>query len=441
MSYTDATAQLFSMMPELSVMPGQPRRKFSLSEVRILLEALGSPEKNFPAVLIAGTNGKGSTASSLASILHTAGYRTGLYTSPHLIRVNERMRIGNIDIADEDFARHFFRVKETADRLVAAGTLPQPPSFFEVITALAFSFFSEQKVEIAVLEVGMGGRLDATNVVEPIVSVITDISLDHTEWLGPDLYSIAREKAGIVRSGKPVITLPQQAEVDRGIYEVCQAAGAVAVSALPFLPPLQGEDSYPLQVMGERISVRSPLHGEHQHRNLALALAAADRMGALGFSRLNACAIEEGIAATRWPGRMERIESKGQSWILDVAHNPAGAEALRSGLRTIMRDDFLPVLVFSCLRDKPLKELSQILFPLFRKIVLAPIHSQRATSLDALREAAKAFGEDAVVSTSVEEALQCARQIAGAEEVVVSGSVYLVGEVRSILLANEEHRQ
>ncbi|WP_420237929.1 bifunctional folylpolyglutamate synthase/dihydrofolate synthase [Telmatobacter bradus] len=441
MSYADATAQLFSMMPELSVLPGQPRRKFSLSEVRSLLEALGSPEKNFPAVLIAGTNGKGSTASSLASILHTAGYRTGLYTSPHLTRVNERIRIGNIDIADEDFAHHFFRVKEAADRLVVAGTLPQPPSFFEVITALAFSFFSEQKVEIAVLEVGMGGRLDATNVVEPILSVITDISLDHTEWLGPDLYSIAREKAGILRPAKPAITLPQQPEVDRGIGEICQAVRAVAVSALPFLPPQKAEDSYPLQMMGEGISVHSPLHGEHQHRNLALALAAVDQMGALGFSRLNARVIEEGIAATRWPGRLEKIERNGQRWILDVAHNPAGAEALRSGLRATMRDNLLPVLVFSCLRDKPLTELAQILFPLFRKIVLAPIHSQRATSLDVLRETAKAFGEDAVVSTSVEEALQCARQIAGAEEVVVSGSVYLVGEVRSILLAGEVYRQ
>ena len=437
MSYAAATAQLFSMMPELSVAPGQPRRKFALGEVRILLEALGSPEKNFPAVLIAGTNGKGSTASSLASILIAAGYRTGLYTSPHLIRVNERIRVGNQDIGDEDFARHFFRVKEAADQLVASGALPQPPSFFEVVTALAFSFFNQEKIDVAVLEVGMGGRLDATNVVDPVLSIITDISLDHTEWLGPDLYSIAREKAGILRAGRPMITLPQHPEANRGIGEVCEEIGAAGVSAVPFMPAAMQADGYLLQFAGETITVRSPLLGEHQQRNLALAIAAADQLRTQ-FEGVSARAVAEGLAATRWPGRLERIESRGQSWLLDVAHNPAGAWALRAGLRTTIRYDKLPVLVFSCLRDKPVTELSQILFPLFDKVVLAPIHSHRATSLDALQEAALALGVEPVMAQSVEEALERAREIAGTEVVVVSGSVYLVGEVRSILLSSED---
>ena len=212
MSYAAALAQLNAMAPELFSKPGQPRRKFSLDQVRILLAALGDPHSRFRSVLIAGTNGKGSTAATLTSILTESGVRAGLYTSPHLERVNERIRIGTALIRDEDFARLFFKVDDAAHRLVTDGRLPQLPSFFECLTALAFLYFDETGVDVAVLEVGMGGRLDATNVVDPLLSIITDISLDHMEWLGSTLGQIAREKAGILRRGGTLVTLPQHPE-------------------------------------------------------------------------------------------------------------------------------------------------------------------------------------------------------------------------------------
>ena len=225
MSYAAALDQLNAMAPELFTRPGQPRRKFSLDQVRTLLAALGNPHLLFRSVLIAGTNGKGSTAATLASILTESGLKTGLYTSPHLERVNERIRVDRTLIEDDDFARHFFRVSDAGEELVSNGSLPQLPSFFECLTALAFLYFAEAAVDIAVLEVGMGGRLDATNVVEPLLSIITDISLDHMEWLGSTVAQIAREKAGILRRGGTMVTLPQHPEANQVLGEVAGGTG------------------------------------------------------------------------------------------------------------------------------------------------------------------------------------------------------------------------
>src|SRR6185503_6698653 len=201
MSYSAAIDQLNAMVPELHTGAGQTRRKFSLDEIRTLLSVLGIPHLLFPSVLIAGTNGKGSTAATLASILSASGLRTGLYTSPHLERPNERVRVDGKEIDDADFARLYFRVQDMAQELVLQKRLPQLPSYFELLTALGFLYFAESNVQIAVLEVGMGGRLDATNIVDPLISIITDISLDHMEWLGSTISAIAREKAGILRPG------------------------------------------------------------------------------------------------------------------------------------------------------------------------------------------------------------------------------------------------
>src|SRR3989441_4742588 len=206
MSYETAVARIYALGHELAQMPSP---KFDLDHMRVLLRALDYPERRFPSVLIAGTNGKGSTAATLASILKASGLRTGLYTSPHLIRINERVRINGGEISDDDFALLHDVVDRTAERLVGEGELPWHPSFFEMLTAMAFEYFARRKVDIAVLEVGMGGRLDATNIIEPRVSVITDISLDHQKFLGCTISEIAAEKAGIVRPGGIVVTLPQ----------------------------------------------------------------------------------------------------------------------------------------------------------------------------------------------------------------------------------------
>ena len=207
MSYETAIARMYLLGHELAQTPSQ---KFDLAHMRVLLEALDHPERRFPGILIAGTNGKGSTAATLAAILEASGLRTGLYTSPNLVRINERIRINDREIGDHEFALLHDVVDRTAERLVSEGELPWHPSFFEMLTAMAFEYFAQGRVEIAVLEVGMGGRLDATNVIEPRLSVITDISLDHQKYLGNTVAEIAREKAGIIRPGGVVVTLPQQ---------------------------------------------------------------------------------------------------------------------------------------------------------------------------------------------------------------------------------------
>jgi dihydrofolate synthase/folylpolyglutamate synthase len=438
MSYVAAIEQLNRMTPELYSAPGRPRRKFSLDEFRELLSALGNPQRKFKSVLIAGTNGKGSTAASLASILSASAVRTGLYSSPHLQRVNERMRVDEEEISDDTFAALFFRVQETAERLVASGGLPHLPSFFEMLTAVAFLHFVGSGVELAVLEVGMGGRLDATNAVDPLLAVITDISLDHTEWLGSTIAEIAREKAGILRPRGTLITLPQHPEANQALQEAAADLEVRPVSAVEFMPPVgvKAGAAYSIDALGKSVEVCSPLWGVHQQRNLALAIAAAVELASKHGIPITAESIATGIRTTRWPGRLEQVSLGGMKWILDVAHNPAGAWALRSALNSICGEGRRRTLIFSCLRDKPVRELAQILFPLFDLVILTPIHSLRAAPLEELVAAAVETGCAARVADSVECAIEEAKLASPGEVVVISGSVYLVGEARSLLLKN-----
>src|ERR1700675_4030002 len=307
MSYETAVAQMYALGHELAQTPSH---KFDLAHMRVLLAALGHPENRFPAVLVAGTNGKGSTAATLASILQASGLKTGLYTSPHLVRINERIRLNGIPIRDDDFVMLHDVVDRTAERLVGEGDLPWHPRFFEMLTAMGFEYFARSRPDIVVLEVGMGGRLDATNVVEPRLSVITDIALDHQKYLGETVTEIAREKAGIIRPGGVVVTLPQMPEANDVIGNAILDAGARAVNAVPFVPPVSpGSESslssdgprtsirnrYPLDVMGKRIMVDSPLVGRHQLRNLALAIAAAEELHNQGIAQITPKTIVEGI--------------------------------------------------------------------------------------------------------------------------------------------------
>jgi dihydrofolate synthase/folylpolyglutamate synthase len=289
---------------------------------------------------------------------------------------------------------------------------------------------------MAVLEVGMGGRLDATNIVEPLLSVITDISLDHMEWLGTTIGAIAREKAGILRRDGTLVTLPQHPEANQVLGEVAVGLNVRGVSAVAYMPATDvgPGGSYRIEALGAEIEVDSPLTGAHQHRNLALAMAAAVELKNTHGFAVTPAAIAEGIRLTRWPGRMERVERNGVEWILDVAHNPGGAWALRAGLNGLTGDR-PRTLIFSCLRDKPLLEMAQILFPIFDEVILAPIHSARAAALEDLLAAAEATGTPARVAGSVADAIQIIDSKIDNGVNVISGSVYLVGEARSILLA------
>ncbi len=436
MSYSAAVDQLNSMVPELYTSNGQPRRKFSLDEIRILLSALGNPHRRFRSVLIAGTNGKGSTAATLASILRVSGLRTGLYTSPHLARANERIRLDRSDITDDDFAATYFRVHDAAQQLVLDGQLPQLPSYFEILTAQAFVYFAGKRVDIAVLEVGMGGRLDATNIVDPLLSIITDISLDHTEWLGSTIAAITREKAGILRPRGTMITLSQHPDANQVLGEVATELRVRGVNAASYLPPanVNADGAYCIRALNGMVRVDSPLYGAHQQRNVALAIAAAVELATNHGFTVTPRAIAEGIRKTQWPARLEQLTENRVEWILDVAHNPAGAWALRSGLNGRLDEEHPRTLIFSCLRDKPVAEMAQILFPLFDQVIIPPIHTSRAATLADLLAAAEATGTDAVAADSVRQALQFATHRAQGGVVVVSGSVYLVGEARTLLL-------
>src|SRR6201994_3240767 len=437
MSYASALDRLHALGQELHTAPGAPRRKFELAHMRALMAALGNAERSFTSILVAGTNGKASTASTLASILTRAGYRTGLYTSPHLSRVNERIQLDGAMISDDDFAVLFSRVEEVAESLVRDGRLPALPSFFETLTAMGFLYFASRQVHTAVVEVGMGGRLDATNIVEPAVSVITDISLDHTEWLGSTVDLIAREKAGILRREGVMITLPQHPEANQALGEVAELLHVRGVNAASYMPvhnhPEQYiRNRYPLSVMGELIDIDSPLAGAHQQRNLALAIAAAVELRNNHSYDISAIDIQTGIRDTVWPARLEHFAGHGRraDVVLDVGHNPAGAWALRAAISQL--DQGQPMtLVFGCLSDKPLAEMAQILFPLFGQLVVTAVNTPRSTPIEDLLAAAAATGSSAVQAEGGIPALERALEMTPPEGlVVVTGSLYLVGEVR-----------
>jgi dihydrofolate synthase / folylpolyglutamate synthase len=472
MSYESAVSRMFALGHELAQTPSH---KFDLAHMRVLLEAMQHPERQFPSVLIAGTNGKGSTAATLASILHASGLRTGLYTSPHLIRINERIRVNGQEIGDDDFAQLHGEVDSAAQKLVERAALPWHPSFFEMMTAIAFEHFAREHVEIAVLEVGMGGRLDATNVVEPRISVITDISLDHQKFLGNTVGEIAREKVGIIRAGGVVVTLPQQPEANDVIGNTILELGARGVSAVPYVPPVspgsgdylvasrgetlradinekplaakhakaEAKDAkkyiyrYPLNVMKHQIVVETALVGRHQLRNVALAIAAAEELSKQGFVTITFQTIERGIRETRWPGRFEVMAARpgGPEVVLDVAHNPAGAWALRSALSELYGDRPL-LFVFAAMRDKAISEMTEILFPLADRVIATRAENPRSATPEEIQQAGVRTGTEIVRAADVASALEQARKWAEAapgKVIVVTGSIYLVGEAMQAL--------
>lgn len=447
-TYASAVDSLLALGHELA----KPR-KFDPAEMRTLMHALGNPQRRFQSVLIAGTNGKGSTAATLAAIVQAAGYRTALYTSPHLRRVNERIKVDGESISDAEFTEIYVRVDDAARGLVAAGKLPQHPSFFEMLTAMAFEYFASRAVELAVLEVGMGGRLDATNIVDPCISVITDVALDHQKYLGNTVAEIAREKAGIMRKDGILVTLPQHPEANDVIGKVAMELGTRAVSAVPYVPNVSPgaakydtlrptaahihnflRSRYFIEVMGEEVLLESPLIGRHQLRNVALAIAAAEQLNQCGFT-ITAQNVAAGVRDTDWPGRFQLLQATvaRPDVVLDVAHNPAGAWALRAALSEHF--DGRPVtLVFGAMRDKAIGEMAEILFPIAEHVVLTRADTERAASVEEIRQAASRVAEEAHAAEDVRFAIEKAVALAPRNGViVVTGSIYVVGEALEVL--------
>jgi len=450
-SYESSVERLFALGHELQ---HGPSRKFDLAHMRVLTDALGNPQRSFPSVLIAGTNGKGSTAATLASILRASGHRVGLYTSPHLLRINERISFSGQPVSDAAFAAAFERVTTAAASLVESGALPHLPSFFETMTAMAFHFFAVSEVEIAILEVGMGGRLDATNIVEPVLSIITDIDLDHQKFLGNTIAEIAGEKAGILRPHVPAITLPQHPEANQVLGERMIEVEACPVSAVRNMASVSPASSalvhsslqetrFQLSVLGEQIEIVSPLVGRHQLRNLALAITAAEELVPLGF-RITAESVALGTRQTLWPGRFQRMPATAQrpEIILDVAHNPAGAWALRSALTEQMGAEHRGagqmgqrplVLLFGAMADKAVDQIAQILWPRMTHIVLTRIAGNpRAADPAALAALAQSLGVAHSLAPTVAEGLQTAiaetLKLGPEAALVIAGSIYVAGE-------------
>ena len=393
----DARAR-FGMRPGLETMRG-------------MLRAMGDPHAGLKVVHVGGTNGKGSVSAMVAAALHEAGHRTGLYTSPHLVRFHERIRVDGADVSGDALARAMAKVP-LAD-------FPEA-TYFEVATALAFQHFRDAGVEAAVLEVGLGGRLDATNVMErPLVTVLTNVALDHTDVLGPTEEAIAREKAGITRPGVPLVTGASGPAL-AALREVAQ--GPVRVLGDDFVPMPLGERRLEVHGLRDYGEVEIPLAGAHQVDNAALALAALDEADRAGLP-VPVDAARRGLRRTRWPGRLDRRGNL----LLDGAHNPAGALALAEHLKATGER---PVLVFGALADKDWRLMVEVLAPLVRDAVVTRVPSPRA--LEPM-EAARAFSMMGLFGMVVEDpghALATAQGIAGPDGVVlVTGSLYLVGDV------------
>ncbi|HEY6548696.1 MAG TPA: folylpolyglutamate synthase/dihydrofolate synthase family protein [Vicinamibacteria bacterium] len=388
--------------------------KFGLETIRAVVEELGHPERTAPSILVAGTNGKGSVCAMLESALRASGLRTGLYTSPHLLRVNERVAIGGRAVSDRDLARALGAVRDAAEGLVARGRIPAHPTYFETVTAAAFWRFREARVQVMVLEVGLGGRLDATNVSDPLVSAIVSLDFDHEAFLGRTLSAIAREKAGVMRKGRAVVLGPLPREARHAIALEARRVGARLVDA-----------------RGERGAVpwprRLPLAGEHQRDNLRVALRVLDEAGAAGLP-LDRARAARGISRARWRGRLQLLPGR-PPLLLDGAHNPAGARAL--GLYLRGAGPF--VLVFGVMADKDVPGLARELFPLARAVVLTRPRVGRAALPASIARATRGLAGRPHQEADVRKALALARRLARpGDTVVVAGSLYLVGEVLAL---------
>jgi len=413
MTYEESVRFLYSLGNELKA------AKYELTRIRTLLAALGDPHLKGRFVHVAGTNGKGSTCAMIESGLRAAGFRTGLYTSPHLAEPTERIQINGLPVSKEEFAAGFERVHECAESLMAAGQIDQHPSYFETVTAMAF-VMQAPVCQWIVLEVGLGGRLDATNVVEPRLCVITPVDFDHEAWLGRSIELIAFEKAGILKPGVPAVITPQRAEADAVIR--ARAAELDVQLTDPRDWPIEHAQ---IDRAGSRFELRGlaihcPLAGEHQIENARTAAVALETLGVAG------AAIQDGIENARWPGRLERV-SRDPEIILDGAHNPAGARALAAYVDRFYAGETL-TLIYGAMRDKAVEEVAGTLFPRFARVIVTAPQQPRALAPESLLE----IVDHANIITAP-DLTAAVKQAKGTT--FISGSLFLVAEARKLLCA------
>ena len=431
MEFSESVDYLYGLGNEILAM------KLGLETIRLLAVELGSPQESFPAIHIAGTNGKGSTAAMTEAILRAGGVRTGLYTSPHLISITERIRVGGEPIPAEQFARLATVVRAAGERLVTRGQLPASPTFFEQVTAIAFLWFAEQQVELAVLEVGMGGRLDATNICRPMVTAITPVGLDHQQYLGETIGAIAGEKAGILKPGIPVVIAPQEPSARDVILARAAEVGApvagVEIAAETVSRTVDLRQWVEFQTGRGSFDACLSLRGDHQRRNATTAVAIIEVLASAGWS-IGPNSIVAGLENCYWPGRLDlRSGPAGRAVLSDGAHNEAGAWVLADFLGDYCAGRPL-TLVFGAMRDKDLAAIARPLFPLFGRIVLTGIDNPRALDPEEIDLAEVGIDGEAERVAMVGGALELAARLTPPEGlIVVAGSLYLVGEVLEAL--------
>jgi dihydrofolate synthase/folylpolyglutamate synthase len=436
MNYEGSVRELMALGRELAA-PRQARvQKFGLENIKALAAGLGDPHRTVPCVHIAGTNGKGSTAAMLESLLRAAGLRTGLYTSPHLECINERIRMNGADISDDEFAALWTRVRASIESLMAAGQLAAHPTFFECVTAMAFLAFAGAGVDVGIYEVGLGGRLDATNIVQPEVVILTPIDFDHEDYLGHSIEEIAGEKAGIIKQGAWVVSAVERSEARAVVVRQTMELGArlVEVDTVWHLEVLQASDGFyraaaTTQGSHKTLWLEPALPGRFQTRNALAAAAAARLLAERGFP-VDDAAIERGIRTVHWPGRLERIAERPAVY-LDGAHNPAGTR----GLLQFWEENFLGrriLLVYGVMRDKAVDEIAGLLFPRADCVILTEPRQPRAISAPLLAEMTGHLAKRSIVLRDPGSALERALEMASADDVVfATGSLFLVADLRS----------
>lgn len=425
MNYPDSVHFLYALGNEIKT------AKFGLDRIRTVLSAMDDPQDSLRFVHVAGTNGKGSTCAMIEAALREDGRRTGLFTSPHLSEPTERIRIDGHPVSAEQFATSFDRVHAAVEKLLDTGQVDLHTTYFETVTAMALDIFAQERVDIVVLEVGLGGRLDATNVVHPDLCVITSIDFDHEAFLGKSLESIAGEKAGILKAGVPAVFSRQRPEagavIDRRAAElsipVARTEGwsirELAVDARGSRFHLSGEREF---------EVACPLPGEHQVENAVTAVVALTRLGVSGTS------IQKGIAQVQWPGRLEHISERPEI-ILDGAHNPAGARALAAYIERFYRGRRVR-LIYGAMRDKAVEEIGGVLFPLAEQVIVTAPRQSRALAPEAMREIAGHPGIQ--TAPGIEEALALVKDAGPEDAIFITGSLFLVAEARDLLLNRSE---
>jgi dihydrofolate synthase/folylpolyglutamate synthase len=432
--------------------------KLGLENIAALCAALGNPQNRFLSIHVAGTNGKGSVSAMLAEIMRAHGFKTGLYTSPHLARIEERIRVNGVMISPRRFRERLTALRAVIDREMAGGKLAYHPTYFEVVTALAFVEFAEREVDVAVLETGMGGRFDATNVVRPLVSVITTIAKDHEKHLGATLDKIAFEKAGIVKPGVPVVCGVRGGAALRVIRRIARERQAPLIEVFApgrTLETRRASDGYRFAYRGEWDTyVFTPgLAGRHQGANAATAIAAAEVLSRI-WRPLDKAKILEAVRETRWEGRLETVRRR-PLVLLDGAHNIEGVTALAAHIRDVIRRPV--VLVFAAMEDKDLRAMTRILFPVAATVILTRVPYKRSATPEALLAAGPPFKNPVFIEPDTRKAVALALALSGTGRgtrtrgtalqgspefrgacphaaVVIAGSLFLIGEVKRLRL-------